>query len=241
MGTSTELLKPPPAEEHRWRGYPPREAAMSTKNKRKAPPSTLYADVRRLLKKYDCPLPLHQIRAQFMGAIASPIDTVNPSREIQTLWGGHAPSFASMAAANEFMQVMVMGLWNHVAMHFGSNEPFALIANTPEPTEKGIKDHAKVRFEEIQGFLAGFFQGEESVHLSEDIADCLDVLEDLILMFGGIARLPKERRVVTQKEIHDLISQLAELTAIAQREINQIITTSAAQRRGEDVDPPRLH
>lgn len=214
---------------------------MSTKNKRKAPPSALYADVRRLLKKYDCPLPLHQIRAQFMGAIASPIDTVNPSREIQTLWGGHAPSFASMAAANEFMQVMVMGLWNHVAMHFGSHEPFALIANTPEPTEKGIKDHAKVRFEEIQGFLAGFFQGEESVHLSEDIADCLDVLDDLILMFGGIARLPKERRVVTQKEIQDLISQLAELTAIAQREINQIITICAAQRRGEDVDPPRLH
>ena len=214
---------------------------MSTKNKRKAPPSALYADVRRLLKKYDCPLPLHQIRAQFMGAIASPIDTVNPSREIQTLWGGHAPSFASMAAANEFMQVMVMGLWNHVAMHFGSNEPFALIANTPEPTEKGIKDHAKVRFEEIHGFLAGFFQGEESVHLSEDVVDCLDVLDDLILMFGGIARLPKERRVVTQKEIQDLISQLAELTVIAQREINQIITTSAAQRRGEDVDPPRLH
>jgi hypothetical protein len=214
---------------------------MSTKNKRKAPPPALYADVRRLLKKYDCPLPLHQIRAQFMGAIASPIDAVNPSREIQTLWGGHAPNFASMAAANEFMQVMVMGLWNNVAMHFGSHEPFALIANTPDPTEQGIKELAKIRFEELQGFLAGFFQGQDSVHLSEDIADCLDVLDDLILMFGGIARLPKERRVVTPKEIHDLISQLAELTAIAQREINQIITISAAQRRGENVDPPRLH
>jgi hypothetical protein len=214
---------------------------MSTKNKRKAPPSALYADVRRLLKKYDCPLPLHQIRAQFMGAIASPIDTVNPSREIQTLWDGQTPDFASMAAANEFMQVMVMGLWNNVAMHFGSHEPFAFIANIPEPTEKGIKDHAKIRFEEIQGFLAGFFQGQDSVHLSKDVADCLDVLDDLILMFGGIARLPKERQVMTLREIHDLISQLAELTIIAQREINQIITICAAQRRGEDVDPPRLH
>ncbi len=214
---------------------------MSTKNKRKAPPSALYADVRRLLKKYDCPLPLHQIRAQFMGAIASPVDTVNPSREIQTLWGGHAPSFASMAAANEFMQAMVMGLWNNVARHFASHEPFALIDNTPEPTEKGIKDHAKVRFEELQGFLEGFSQGEQSLHLGEDTVDCLDVLDDLALMFGGIARLPKERQVVTQKEIQDLIDQLAELTIIAQREINQIITISAAQRRGEDVDPPRLH
>ena len=214
---------------------------MSTKNKRKAPPPALYADVRRLLKKYDCPLPLHQIRAQFMGAIASPVDTVNPSREIQTLWGGHAPSFASMAAANEFMQAMVMGLWNNVARHFGSHEPFTLIDNTPEPTEKGIKDHAKVRFEEIQGFLEGFFQGQDSVHLSDDIADCLDVLDDLIAMFGGIARLPRERRATTQEEFRGLIDQMDELTTIAQREINQIITICAAQRRGEDEDPPRLH
>jgi hypothetical protein len=176
-----------------------------------------------------------------MGAIASPIDTVNPSLEIQTLWDGHAPDFASMAAANEFMQVLVMGLWNRLTKHFGSDDPFALIDNQPEPTEKGIKDYAKVRFEELQGFLAGFFQGEESVHLSEDIADCLDVLDDLIMMFGGIARLPKESRAVTLDEIQDLIGKLAELTAIAQREINQIITLCAAQRRGEYEEPPRLH
>ena len=187
---------------------------MSTKNKRKAPPPALYSDVRRLLKKYDCPLPLHQIRAQFMGAITSPVDTVNPSREIQTLWG---------------------------ARHFGSHEPFALIDNTSEPTEKGIKDHAQVRFEEIQGFLEGFFQGQDSVHLSDDIADCLDVLDDLIAMFGGIARLPKERRATTQEEFRGLIDQMDELTKIAQREINQIITICAAQRRGENEDPPRLH
>jgi hypothetical protein len=146
-----------------------------------------------------------------------------------------------MAAANEFMQVLVMGLWNHVAMHFGSHEPFALIDNTPEPTEKGIKDHAKLRFEEIQGFLEGFFQGQDSVHLSEDIADCLDVLDDLIAMFGGIARLPRERRATTQEEFRGLIDQVDELTKIAQREINQIIALTAQQRQGEDGAPPRLH
>lgn len=139
------------------------------------------------------------------------------------------------------MQVLVIGLWNHVARHFGSHEPFALIDNTPEPTEKGIKDHAKVRFEEIQGFLEGFSQGQASLHLSEDTVDCLDVLDDLVQMFGGIARLPKERQVVTLREIQDLIDQLADLTDIAQKEINQIIAISATQRRGEDVDPPRLH
>ena len=61
------------------------------------------------------------------------------------------------------------------------------------------------------------------------------------MMFGGIARLSKEGRAVTLDEIQDLIGKLAELTAIAQREINQIITLCAAQRRGEDEEPPRLH
>ncbi len=214
---------------------------MSTKNKRKAPPASVYADVKRLLKKYDCPLPLHQIRAQFMGANASPIETVNPTREIQTVWHGQAPNFASVAAANEFMRIMVMGLWNQLAMHFGSIEPFTLIDHTPEPTEKGIKDHAKIRFEEIQGFLEGFAQGQASLHLSEDTVDCLDVLDDLVLMFGGIARLPKERRVVSLNEIRDLINQLEDLTDIAEKEINQIIAISAAQRRDEAEEPPRLH
>jgi len=49
------------------------------------PMNALHADVRRLLKKYKCKYELHEVRAQFMGAIASPIESVSPAEEIKTL------------------------------------------------------------------------------------------------------------------------------------------------------------
>ena len=214
---------------------------MNSSNKPTNPTAVLHADVRRLLKKYQCPLQLHQVRAQFMGAIASPIDQINPAEEIQTIWGAQAPEFASATAANEFMQALVMGLWNQQSAHFGTGHTFTLIQHIPEPTEKGLKAHAQLRFEELQSFLLGFFQGQDSLHLSPEMCDCLDILDDLIAMFGGIARLPKERRAVTQEALRGLIDQVDELTKIAQREINQIIAASAQQRQGGDGAPPRLH
>lgn len=90
-------------------------------------------------------------------------------------------------------------------------------------------------------FLVGFFQGQDSVHIDPEVGDCLDVLDDLIRMFGGIARLPKERRDVAKEEILGLINQLGELTRIAQREINQIIALAAQERGGDEGAPPRLH
>ena len=214
---------------------------MSTKNKRKAPPSALNADVRRLLKKYHCPSQLHEVRAQFMGAIASPVDPINPTEEIRRLWRGEMPDFASLAAADEFMQVLVMDLWNQQAGHFGAFHTFTLTQDAPEPTEKALKAHAKLRFEELQAFLVGFFQGEDSLHIDPEVGDCLDVLDDLIRMFGGISRLSKEPRVVPREEILGLINQLAELTTIAQREINHIIALAAQERGGDEGAPPRLH
>jgi hypothetical protein len=155
--------------------------------------------------------------------------------------GAQPPDFASVAAANEFMQVLVMGLWNQQSAHFGTGHSFALTEHVPEPTEKGLKAHAQLRFEELQSFLLGFFQGQDSLHLSPEVCDCLDILDDLIAMFGGIAQLPKERRAVAQDELRGLIDQVNELTKIAQREINQIIAASAQQRQSEDGAPPRLH
>ena len=214
---------------------------MTPANKPKTTSAAMYADVRRLLKKYHCQFELHQIRTRFMGAIASPIDQINPNLEIQALWQGQMPNFASIDAANEFMQVFVMGLWNEQATHFGTGHTFKLAENDPEPTEKGLKAHAKLRFEELASFMAGFFQGEDSLRVSDEISDCMDVLDDLVAMFGGLARLPKERQVPGQEQIRDLIDQLVDLTKIAEKELNQIIAISAQERQGSDSPPQVFH
>jgi len=214
---------------------------MTSPKKPKTSSDALYADVRHLLKKYHCPLQLHQVRAQFMGAIASPIDPINPNAEIQALWAGQMPDFASLDAANEFMQVLIMGLWNEQSSHFGTEYTFKLTENLPEPTEKGLKTHARLRFEELASFLAGFFQGEDSIQVSDEISDCLDILDDLIVMFGGIAQLHKQRQAPAEVEIRNLIDQLADLTRIAEEALNQIIASSAQERQGGDPTPKVIH
>ena len=135
----------------------------------------------------------------------------------------------------------IMGLWNEQSAHFGTEHTFKLTENLPEPTEKGLKTHARLRFEELASFLAGFFQGEDSMQVSDEISDCLDVLDDLIAMFGGIAQLPKERQAPAEGEIRDLIYQLADLTRIAEKELNQIIASSARERQGGDRTPNVFH
>lgn len=130
---------------------------MNAATRPKSPTAALYADVYRLLKKYQSKLQLHQVRAQFMGAIVSPVDRVNPAQEIQTIWSGQAPDFAGIEDANELIQVLVMGLWNHTAAHFGSDKDFELIEHTSDLTEKALKANAKLRFEEVQSFLVGLF------------------------------------------------------------------------------------
>ena len=214
---------------------------MKSTDKPSIPLPALLADVRRLLKKYNCKLQIHQVRAQFMGAIASPVEQVNPALEIKTLWGGQLPNFANVAAANELMQVLAMGLWNHLTALAESAEPFDLSESTPEFTEKALKAAAKIRYEELQSFLLGFFQGQDSLRLSPEICDCLDVLEDLIGMFNGIALLPNQPLAASELNIRGLIDQIAELTKIAQREINQIIALRLQNPQPDDKTSPTFH
>lgn len=205
------------------------------------PLAVLHADVRRLLKKYHCKLQLHQVRAQFMGAILSPVESINPALEIKTLWGGQLPSFTTVEAANELMQVLAMGLWNQLTAHVKSAGPFELSESAPELTEKSLKAAAKIRYEELQSFLLGFFQGQDSLRLSPKVCDCLDVLEDLVGMFHGIALLPKQPPGATVLNIRGLIDQMAELTKIAQREINQIIALRSQNSQPDDKASPTFH
>jgi hypothetical protein len=88
------------------------------------PMNALHADVRRLLKKYKCEYELHQVRAQFMGAIASPMDSVSPVEEIKNLWNGQMPPMKNITAVNELLQVFAMGLWNQLSAHSDPEHPF---------------------------------------------------------------------------------------------------------------------
>ena len=206
-----------------------------------SPLNPLHADIRRLLKKYKSKFELHQVRAQFMGAISSPIDRINPMTELKSLWdGGELPPMKNMAAANELIQAFAMGLWNKLSVYNDPEHPFELTAFSGIDSDKELKNYAQVKREEIESFVAGFFQGQEKIELPPDVGDSLDVLEDLVSMFAGFVTLPKQINV-TIEEVKGLIEKLHKLADIAQKEINAIIINSGEMRRHASTTSRTLH
>jgi hypothetical protein len=204
------------------------------------PINALNADVRRLLKKYKCEYALHEVRALFMGAIASPMDQVNPMQELKSLWNGELPPLKNMDAVNELMQVFAMGLWNQLSAHSDPEHPFELTAFSGVNTDKELKHFAQVKRDEIECFIAGFFQGEDKIKLPPEIGESLDVLEDLVGMFAGVVAIPKKSHE-GEVEILGLMNELQKVADIAQKEIN-IIIIGAAQARRQGESPSRtLH
>ena len=206
-----------------------------------SPLNPLHADVRRLLKKYKCGYELHEVRAQFMGAIASPIDQVNPMTELKSLWdGGELPPMKNMAAANELMQVFAMGLWNQLSAHSYPGHPFELTPFSGINSDAEMRIFAQIKREEIESFMAGFFQGQEKIELPPAVGDSLDMLEDLVCMFAGYVSLPKQINVSVE-EIKELLDKLLKLAEIAQKEINIIIVSTAQVRRQGSTTSRTLH
>ena len=88
--------------------------------------------VRSLLKKYDCPVPYHEVRTRFLGNIATPTMTASPMHIVKGLWGGDLPEFESLESVNDLIGALVNGLWNSMTRHQKRTEPFRLVR---APTE----------------------------------------------------------------------------------------------------------
>jgi hypothetical protein len=204
------------------------------------PINALHADVRRLLKKYQCQYQLHEVRARFMGAIASPMDQINPMQELKALWNGELPPMKNMTAVNELIQVFAMGLWNQLSAHSDPEHPFELTAFSGANSEKDLKQFAQIKRDEIECFVAGFFQGEEKIKVPPEIGESLDVLEDLVGMFAGVVAHPK-KSPANELEIADLMGKLQKVVEIAQKEINLIINSTAQARRQGGTPSRTLH
>ena len=213
---------------------------MTSDSKNTSRINVLHADVRRLLKKYKCKYELHEVRAQFMGAIASPVASVSPAEEIKTLWNGEMPTMKSITAINELMQVFAMGLWNQLSSHTNPSTPFQLLPFVEEMNDKNLRDCAKIRLDELSSFLDAFYQGEESLKLDAEISKSLDFIEDMIGMFAGIVNIPKNKNE-TEKSTKALVTNIHELSRIAEIEINTVIVMSAQQRSQSKPEPPTLH
>lgn len=192
--------------------------------------NALHADVRRLLKKYKCDFGLHQVRAQFMGAIASPVTTVNPMQELSSLWHGALPKMKSSESAEELVRVMTMGLWNKLASQIGPERRFELTKYSGINSDAELRYFAQVKCDELESFLTGYFQGEGSLTLTPEIDESIGILEDLAGMFAGIVQIPAKSNE-SEREIRLLMKELQKLAEIAETELNLVIQNTAEMRR----------
>ena len=67
--------------------------------KRAVPATASDEEIRVLLEHYRCPVPFHEVRARFLGNIATPAVGVSPIKMVERLWSGELPEFDSIDGA----------------------------------------------------------------------------------------------------------------------------------------------
>lgn len=136
----------------------------------------------KMLEHYSCPTPLNVIKMRFGGAICSPNLKLRPADVIASFWEeGKTPRLETKAEADLFFKFF-MGLWDEI---------FAQVtANKLELSKCDIKDisnYCQRRYDEVeQGFVEGFFGGEENLQMSKYLAEIVDSLSELAIVYSKI-------------------------------------------------------
>lgn len=190
------------------------------------------AEVIALLKRYKCPTPFHEVRTRFLGNIASPVMAASPLQTVKQLWGGELPEFDSMEAVNELLNALVAGLWNRLAAHQSSRNPFRLIRFDVAQTREGVKHLALVRSQELDGFVEGLFGAEEHINLPERAHKALGVLADIRSMLAGaINLLDDSSKAAEPDDLKGLVRNFQEISVILETEMNKAILSCVRARR----------
>jgi len=192
-------------------------------------PSFSVAAMKALLEQYACPLPFHQLRARLMGNIATPDMTASPMQEIKRIWNNELPVFESKSEAEEFFGVLFQGLWNALSAHQKRTDPFKLarIATAPAGLEF-LSRFARVRREEIEGFVDGLFANEDELDLPDSAHKAVGILGEMRSIFAATEQLTSQPASVAS--ITETIKHFQQMSRIAEHEINVVIQSCKKAR-----------
>ena len=201
-------------------------------------------EVRSLLAHYRCPTPFHVVRSRFMGEIATPRLDVSPLGALAQIWGGELPVFSSQKDVEEVTRVLVQGLWNRLADHQNSRNPFRLTRFEVLPSRRALHDLALLRAQEIDGFVDGLFGREDEMMLPQKAHEAVQALAEVYSKFGGTAELlADEEKPSPERELKALLRDLQQLTIVADELINKAVQSGKRSRgqrlEGMDTIPSR--
>jgi hypothetical protein len=183
----------------------------------------------------------HEVRTRFLGNIATPKLSASPLNAAKGLWGGALPEVDSIEDLNQLIDALINGLWNALTIHQKRSEPFRLVKVPLEPSVTNLARLALVRRQELDGFVAGLFDGAEEIDLPEKANASLGVLAEMRAMMGGAHDLATRTvEPADPAQIHKAFQHLRELTRIMEREIHAVVLDCTRARRQMLRDaPPR--
>jgi hypothetical protein len=189
-------------------------------------------DVRALLDRYSCPVPFHEVRARFLGNIATPSMVASPINMVQDLWGGELPAFGSIDAANELIGALIMGLWNRLTRHQDRNSPFRLTRIETAPMREGLTDLSLMRVQEIDGFVAGLFGREDRIDLPERAHRALDDLAKMRALFVAVQDVATdETKAATLGDVQTTLRHLRKMTKNAEHAMHTVVLSCTRARK----------
>ncbi len=193
-------------------------------------------DLQALLLRLRCPTPLHALRTLVLGHITSPRLEVSPMAPLAQAWGGELPEFASADEVEEVMQVLVHGLWNRLSEHQNSRTPFRLPRFEVLPTRQALLDLARMRAQELKGFVDGLFGTEDEMLLPQKAHEAVVALSELHAMFDGAAGLlADDSMLAPAQELKGLLRNLQQMTIVADEHINKAVQ-SCKRARGQRLE-----
>ena len=214
--------------------------------KRTISPTASDDEVRAFLERYNCPVPFHAVRTRFLGNIASPDMQTSPIKIVEALWGGELPAFETIEAANELIGALVMGLWNRLTRHQERTAPFRLTRLEVPATREGMAKLARLRREELEGFVEGLFGDKELLDLPERAHKALGTLAEIRAMMEASQVLAGDlTKPTTPGEIVVTLGHFRELTRVAEHDMHEAVLSCTRARRqmmqGLPTHRPVLH
>ena len=133
----------------------------------------------KMLEHYACPTPLGVVKMRFAGAICSPNLKLRPTDVISSFWEeGRAPRLETKAEADLFFKFF-MWLWDEIF-----DEVKTVRVKLPPLKDKNLASYCQTRFDEVeQGYVEGFFGGEENLKMPGFLAQIIDSLSELALAY----------------------------------------------------------
>ena len=137
----------------------------------------------KMLAHYACEAPLNVIKMRFAGAICSPNLKLRPTDVISSFWPeGRAPRLETKNEADLFFKFF-MGLWDDIF-----EDVKAVKLKLPELKEKDLGRYCQTRYDEVeQGYVEGFFGGEENLKMPGYLAQIVDSLSEMASLYQKIA------------------------------------------------------